>query len=256
MWRANTGPPNGNAGGCDATRRLIRRHRPRIATKGDSALSCPAVTLLLIRARSGAVNEDDLPARSLWRRFRAWRWYFQALGWLIAAPIVLGVLAAGKPKESRAKWWAATAAAAIVWVAIAASGSSGSHKTSVSTLGSGSTTTETPTTASPTSTSTSAAPPTTAAPSTTSTEPPTTTTTARPTTTTTTARPTTTTIAAPAPAQSCTPGYDPCIPPGPDVDCAGGSGNGPRYVNGPVQVDDSKGDPYGLDRDHDGIGCE
>lgn len=55
-------------------------------------------------------------------------------------------------------------------------------------------------------------------------------------------------------ADACTPGYDPCIPPGPDVDCAGGSGNGPRYVEGPVRVTGS--DPYGLDRDGDGIGCE
>jgi hypothetical protein len=54
--------------------------------------------------------------------------------------------------------------------------------------------------------------------------------------------------------EACTPGYDPCIPPGPDVDCAGGSGNGPRYVEGPVRVTGS--DPYGLDRDGDGIGCE
>ncbi len=46
-------------------------------------------------------------------------------------------------------------------------------------------------------------------------------------------------------ARSCTPGYSPCIPPGPDVDCAGGSGNGPRYVQGPVYVTGS--DPYGLD---------
>jgi hypothetical protein len=53
---------------------------------------------------------------------------------------------------------------------------------------------------------------------------------------------------------ACTPGYDPCIPPGPDVDCAGGSGNGPRYVEGPVRV--TGNDPYGLDRDGDGIGCE
>jgi hypothetical protein len=58
----------------------------------------------------------------------------------------------------------------------------------------------------------------------------------------------------PAPSGGCTPGYDPCIPPGPDVDCAGGSGNGPRYVQGPVTVTGS--DPYGLDADHDGIGCE
>jgi hypothetical protein len=32
---------------------------------------------------------------------------------------------------------------------------------------------------------------------------------------------------------NCTAGYSPCIPPGSDVDCAGGSGNGPRYVDGP-----------------------
>ena len=55
-------------------------------------------------------------------------------------------------------------------------------------------------------------------------------------------------------AAACTPGYSPCIPPGPDVDCAGGSGNGPRYVQGPIIVTGS--DPYGLDSDHDGIGCE
>lgn len=55
-------------------------------------------------------------------------------------------------------------------------------------------------------------------------------------------------------AEECTHGYDPCIPPGPDVDCAGGSGNGPRYVEGPVHVTGS--DPYGLDRDGDGVGCE
>jgi hypothetical protein len=51
----------------------------------------------------------------------------------------------------------------------------------------------------------------------------------------------------------CTPGYSPCIPPGPDVDCAGGSGNGPRYVQGPITVTGS--DPYGLDANGDGIGC-
>jgi hypothetical protein len=52
----------------------------------------------------------------------------------------------------------------------------------------------------------------------------------------------------------CTPGYSPCIPPGSDVDCAGGGGNGPRYVQGPVTVTGS--DPYGLDADNDGVGCE
>jgi hypothetical protein len=57
-----------------------------------------------------------------------------------------------------------------------------------------------------------------------------------------------------SPAVSCTPGYRPCIPEGPDVDCQGGRGDGPRYISGPVFVTGS--DPYGLDRDHDGIGCE
>lgn len=53
---------------------------------------------------------------------------------------------------------------------------------------------------------------------------------------------------------NCTPGYSPCLPPASDYDCAGGSGNGPKYVQGPVYVTGS--DPYGLDRDHDGVGCE
>lgn len=39
-----------------------------------------------------------------------------------------------------------------------------------------------------------------------------------------------------------------------DVDCAGGSGNGPYYVQGPVYVIGT--DRYGLDRDGDGVGCE
>jgi hypothetical protein len=49
-------------------------------------------------------------------------------------------------------------------------------------------------------------------------------------------------------------GYDPCITPGVDVDCASGSGDGPRYVKGPVNVNGS--DPYGLDNNDDGVGCE
>jgi endonuclease YncB( thermonuclease family) len=57
----------------------------------------------------------------------------------------------------------------------------------------------------------------------------------------------------PSPPQDCQ-GYDPCLPPGPDVDCAGGSGNGPRYVSGPVYVRGD--DPYGLDGDGDGVACE
>jgi hypothetical protein len=45
-----------------------------------------------------------------------------------------------------------------------------------------------------------------------------------------------------------------CVPIASDVDCAGGSGNGPAYVSGPVKVVGS--DIYDLDRDGDGIGCE
>lgn len=39
-----------------------------------------------------------------------------------------------------------------------------------------------------------------------------------------------------------------------DYDCAGGSGNGPYYVAGPVYVDGY--DEYGLDGNNDGVGCE
>ena len=89
---------------------------------------------------------------------------------------------------------------------------------------------------------------------------PTTTTTAAPTTTTTVA-PTTTTVApttTAAPASNCHPAYSsPCVPAGvSDVDCAGGSGNGPYYVNGPVYLVGSD-DPYDLDGNtRDGVGCE
>jgi resuscitation-promoting factor RpfB len=53
----------------------------------------------------------------------------------------------------------------------------------------------------------------------------------------------------------CDPNYSgACVPIASDVDCAGGGGNGPAYVQGPVTVVGT--DIYGLDRDHDGIGCE
>jgi hypothetical protein len=53
----------------------------------------------------------------------------------------------------------------------------------------------------------------------------------------------------------CDPNYSgACVPIASDVDCAGGSGNGPAYVQGPVTVTGS--DIYGLDRDSDGVGCE
>jgi hypothetical protein len=54
-------------------------------------------------------------------------------------------------------------------------------------------------------------------------------------------------------AGGCHPSYDPCVPFASDVDCAGGSGNGPAYT-GQVRVIGP--DDYGLDNDGDGIGCE
>lgn len=65
---------------------------------------------------------------------------------------------------------------------------------------------------------------------------------------------------APAPAPpaaqgGCDPNYaGACVPIASDVDCAGGSGNGPAYVTGPVQVVGT--DIYDLDRNGDGVGCE
>lgn len=66
-------------------------------------------------------------------------------------------------------------------------------------------------------------------------------------------------VATPAPPPrpnngDCDPNYSGCVPIASDVDCAGGSGNGPAYVSGPVQVIGY--DIYGLDRDGDDIACE
>jgi len=63
--------------------------------------------------------------------------------------------------------------------------------------------------------------------------------------------------AAPEPqarSNSCDPNYSGCVPIASDVDCAGGSGNGPAYVSGPVDVIGS--DIYDLDSDNDGKACE
>jgi hypothetical protein len=63
-------------------------------------------------------------------------------------------------------------------------------------------------------------------------------------------------VTAPAPAaQGCDSNYSgACVPVASDVDCDGGSGNGPAYVRGPVSVIGY--DIYDLDRDGDGIACD
>jgi hypothetical protein len=59
-----------------------------------------------------------------------------------------------------------------------------------------------------------------------------------------------------APPKNCDPAYpDQCLQDGiGDWDCAGGSGNGPNYVEGPLTV--RPPDPFDLDRNHNGVGCE
>ncbi len=55
-------------------------------------------------------------------------------------------------------------------------------------------------------------------------------------------------------AEGCDPNYGGvCVPIASDVDCAGGSGNGPAYVSGPVLIIGR--DIYKLDRDGDGLPC-
>ncbi len=55
--------------------------------------------------------------------------------------------------------------------------------------------------------------------------------------------------------RNCDPNYSgACVPVASDVDCAGGSGNGPAYVDGPIWVVGR--DIYELDRDGDGVACD
>jgi micrococcal nuclease len=61
---------------------------------------------------------------------------------------------------------------------------------------------------------------------------------------------------APQPTPPCDPSYpDVCLLDGiGDYDCWGGSGDGPNYVQGPIRV--LSPDPFDLDRDGDGFGCD
>ncbi|PPI56389.1 Excalibur domain protein [Rathayibacter toxicus] len=55
-------------------------------------------------------------------------------------------------------------------------------------------------------------------------------------------------------AASCDPNYaDACVPIAKDVDCKGGTGDGPMYLEGQARVIGK--DVYGLDKDKDGIAC-
>jgi hypothetical protein len=55
--------------------------------------------------------------------------------------------------------------------------------------------------------------------------------------------------------RQCDPNYSgACVPIASDVDCAGGSGNGPAYLQGTARVVGT--DIYDLDRDGDGIACD
>jgi cytoskeletal protein RodZ len=69
---------------------------------------------------------------------------------------------------------------------------------------------------------------------------------------------TTTTRKSEAPTEKssgCDPNYSGCVPIASDVDCEGGSGNGPAYVTGPVRIVGT--DIYGLDGGGEpGVGCE
>jgi hypothetical protein len=58
------------------------------------------------------------------------------------------------------------------------------------------------------------------------------------------------------PASDCHPNYTgACVPIASEVDCEGGSGDGPAYVRGPVRVVGD--DVYDLDRGGEpGVGCE
>jgi hypothetical protein len=51
----------------------------------------------------------------------------------------------------------------------------------------------------------------------------------------------------------CAEGYSPCLPPAADYDCKYGNGDGPEYTGEVIILGGY--DPYGLDADNDGIGC-
>ncbi|WP_436494221.1 hypothetical protein [Actinokineospora sp. HUAS TT18] len=161
-----------------------------------------------------------------------------------------------KPSNKLPAW----IATGVVGVVIFAAAISGGDDTPSDSLAASSTTTTTRTTTTTTTTTTTVPPAPTTEPAAVPAPAPAPAPTTKPRPTTTTKRTTTPppppapkpTTAKPAPA--CHPNYTPCVPIASDVDCAGGSGNGPAYVTGPIRI--LGADPYRLDADNDGIGCE
>ncbi|HLG00294.1 MAG TPA: hypothetical protein VI916_07475 [Acidimicrobiia bacterium] len=176
----------------------------------------------------------------LWIAFKGWGWIGRVALIVIAPWLVVAAwaVATGKPR------WVAIGAPVLVgalWVAAAASPSADDRGGEVTAAGRSSI--EASTTSTSSSTTTLPLPPTTRGPVTTVT-------TARPATT----RPVPVT-SAPLPSPACHPSYEgACVPAdASDVDCVGGSGNGPAYTGRVTVVGP---DVYDLDRDGDGVGCE
>jgi hypothetical protein len=144
-------------------------------------------------------------------------------------------------------WWAWAVGVAVLLVVIGAVAvalpTSEGKEVTTETLETRATTTSSTTTTTSTSTTTST--------TTTTTLPPTTTTTAPPPPPP--PPPPAAAVTPPPPTGGCDPNYSGCVPIASDVDCAGGSGNGPAYT-GPVQV--TGVDIYDLDSDGDGMACE
>ena len=157
------------------------------------------------------------------------------------------------PRTRRPVWIAAGAAVAVVFIAAVANGDTPDDRTAsplTTTLTATSPTTTTTSTTSATTTTTTTTTTLAAVPSPQAVQP------AAPTTTTT--RQTTQAPppppAEPAPQSACDPNYSGCVPVASDVDCQGGSGDGPAYVTGPIRVIGT--DVYRLDHDKDGFACE
>lgn len=146
---------------------------------------------------------------NLWQRFRQLPRWAQAIVWVAAWPVPAALYASSRPKATRARWWALSGVAAVVWVGVAGASSQSSKPTeqagriTETTEATATTTAMTAVgpaddTGSTSGATVESAPPTAKGPSTTATSGPTAPTSPRPTTT---AKPTgTTTTARPAPA--------------------------------------------------------